>query len=98
MIATLLSKISITTILFYWRNDTSSFVPENVSPLSCSSGLVRHTLLFVYFLKELISFIGFLDKCHTSVFQRFDLFCSDRVNSLWLAVAVSPVPKVLCKS
>ena len=47
----------------------NQFVPEIVSPLPCSSGLVRHRLLFVYFFKELISFIGSLDKCHTSVFN-----------------------------
>ena len=83
MIATLsfLLKISITAISFYWRNDTptfchltectspNQFVPEIVSPFLCSSGLVRHTLLYVYFFKQLISFIGSLDKCHTSVFN-----------------------------
>ena len=47
----------------------NQFVPEVVSPLSCSPALVRHTLLIVYFFKELISFIGSLDKCHTSVFN-----------------------------
>ena len=91
-------KMSITTILIYWCNDTPSFVtwrsrlatapytptcivihggqftsgvhpsnqfvPEIVSPLPCSPALVRHALLF---LKELISFIGSLDKYHTSV-------------------------------
>ena len=89
--------------MFYWRNDTPSFVtwqsslptapdssmcivihggqftgeghppnqfvPEIVSPLPCSPALVRHTLLTVYVFKELISFIGSLDKCHTSVFN-----------------------------
>ena len=82
MIATLsflLMKISVTTISFYWCSDTPNFVtwrssfqnhfvPEIVSPLSCSSGLVRHTLPFVYFLK-LISSIGYPDKCHISVFN-----------------------------
>ena len=34
------------------------FVPEIVSPLPCSPVLVLHTLLTVYFFKELISFIG----------------------------------------
>ena len=47
----------------------NQFVPEIVSPLSCSSALVRHTLQIVYFFEELISFIGSLDKCHTSVFK-----------------------------
>ena len=47
----------------------NQFVLEIVSSLSCSPALVRHTLLFVYFLKELISFIGSLDKYHTSVFN-----------------------------
>ena len=46
----------------------NQFVP-NVSRLPCSSGLVRHTLLFVHFFKELVSFIASLDKCHTSVFN-----------------------------
>ena len=82
MIATLfLLKISITAISFYWRNDTTTFCNLTefirksisslrfVSPLPCSSELVRHTLLFVYFFKELISFNGSLDKCHTSVFN-----------------------------
>ena len=45
------------------------FVPEIVSPLPYSPALVCHTLLIVYFFKELISFIGSLDKCHTSVFN-----------------------------
>ena len=46
------------------------FVPDIVSHLPCSPELVRHTLLFfLYFFKELISFIDPLDKCHTSVFN-----------------------------
>ena len=44
----------------------NQFVPKTVSPLPA---LVRHTLLIVYFFKELISFIGSIDKCHTSVFN-----------------------------
>ena len=47
----------------------NQFVLEIVSSLPCSPALVRHTLLFVYFFKELTSFVGFLDKCHTSVFN-----------------------------
>ena len=47
----------------------NQFVPEIVSHLPCSSGLARHKLLFVYIFKELISFIGSLHKCHTSVFN-----------------------------
>ena len=47
----------------------NQLVPEMVSPLPCSPALIRHTLLIVYFFKELISFIGFLDKCHTTVFN-----------------------------
>ena len=98
-------QMSITAILFYWHNDTPSFVTwrsrlatapdtptcivihggqftggvhppyqfvsEIVSPLPCSPALVCHTYLIVYyfFYKELISFIGTLDKCHTSVFK-----------------------------
>ena len=45
------------------------FVPEIVSSLPCSSGLVNYILLFVYFFKELISFTASFDKCHTSVFN-----------------------------
>ena len=52
----------------------NQFVPEIVSPLPCSPALVRHTLLIVYFFKELISFIGSLDKCHTSVFNALIYF------------------------
>ena len=47
----------------------NQFVPEIDSPLPCSPALVRHALQIVYFFKELISFIGSLDKCHTSVFN-----------------------------
>ena len=47
----------------------NQFVHEIVSPLPCSPTLVRHILLIVYFFKELISFTGSLDKCHTSVFN-----------------------------
>ena len=42
---------------------------EIVCPLSCSSALNRHILLFVYFSQKRISFIDSLDKCHTSVFN-----------------------------
>ena len=42
---------------------------EIVSPLPCSYEFVRHELLFVIFFKKLISFIGFLVKCHTRVFS-----------------------------
>ena len=47
----------------------NQFIPEIVSPLPCSPALVCHTLLIVCIFKELISFFGFLDKCHTSVFN-----------------------------
>ena len=56
----------------------NQFVPEIVSPLPFSPALVRHTLLIVYFFKELISFTGSLDKCHTSVSN--DLFIDQRDN------------------
>ena len=49
------------------------FVNEIVSPLPGSSGLVRHVLLF-FFFKQLISFVGFLDKCHISVFNALIYF------------------------
>ena len=47
----------------------NQFVPEIVSPLPCLAALVRHTLLIVYFFKELLSFIGSLNKCHTSILK-----------------------------
>ena len=76
----ILMKISINAVSFYWSSDTptfvtwrsssqNQFVPKIVSPLPCSSELVHLKLLFVYFFKEAISFIGSLDKCHTSVFN-----------------------------
>ena len=52
----------------------NKFVPEIVSPLPGSPARVRHTLLIIYFFKELISFIGSLDKCHTSVFNALILY------------------------
>ena len=54
----------------------NQFVPEIVSPLPCSPALDRHTLLIVYFFKEhnIISFIGSLDKCHTSIFNALIFF------------------------
>ena len=63
--------ISNTRSPVHWRSSSpqNKFVPEIVSPLPCSPALVCHTLLIVYFFKELISFIGSLDKCHTSVFN-----------------------------
>ena len=73
MIATLsfLLKISITAISFHWCNDTPIFCyqissSKIVSPLGCSSRLVRHTLLFGYLL---ISFIASFGKCHIRVFN-----------------------------
>ena len=47
----------------------NQFVPETVCPLPCSPRHVSHKLPFVYFFKELVTFIGYLDKCHTSVFN-----------------------------
>ena len=96
-------KMSITAILFYWRNDTPSFVtwwsrlatapdaptrivihggqftggvhppnqfvPEIVSPLPCSPATCSSFITDCLFFKEHMSFIGSLDKCHTSVFN-----------------------------
>ena len=59
----------------------NQFVPEIVSPLPCSPALVRHTLLIVYFFKELISFIGSLDKCHTRVFNALILHYQEEIFS-----------------
>ena len=47
----------------------NQFVPEVVNSLPGSSVLVRHTLLFAFFFKELISFMGPTDKCHTWTFN-----------------------------
>ena len=47
----------------------NQFVPESVSPSPCSPAFVRHTLLIVYSFKELISFISYLDKCDSNVFN-----------------------------
>ena len=57
----------------------NQFIPEIVSPLPYSPALVCHTLLIVYFFKDLISFIGSLDNCHTSVFNTDYLL--DRLNN-----------------
>ena len=56
---------------FVTRRSSSpnQFVPKIVSPLPCSTALVRHKLLFAYVFKELILFMGYLNKCHTSVFN-----------------------------
>ena len=65
-----LMKMSITAISFYWRKDKpnfchlTEFIPKSVclvSTLPCLSRLVCHTLLFVYFFKELVSFIDYLN-------------------------------------
>ena len=58
---------------FVTRQSSSpnQFFPAITGPFACSSELVRHTLLSVNFFKELISFIGSLDKYHTSVFNAF---------------------------
>ena len=76
---------NITAISFYWRHDTptlchlssspNQLVPEIVSPLPCSDGLVRHTLPFVYFFKGLNSFIGLRDVSvsrDVKIFQRIE--------------------------
>ena len=60
----------------------NQFVPRIVRPLPCSSGLVRHILLFVYFFEELISFIGSLNKCHISVFNVLIFFFPIRAASV----------------
>ena len=60
--------------LRHLSSSPNQFVPEIVSPLPCSSGLVHHILPFVCFLKDLISFIGFLDKYHPSVFNALILY------------------------
>ena len=54
----------------------NQFVLEIVSSLPYSSGLVRHRLLFaIFFSKKLISLIGSLDQCHTSVFNALIRYC-----------------------
>ena len=57
----------------------NQFVPEIVSPLPCWFVLVCHTILFVYFFKELISFMESLDKCHTSVFNALIILDMDGI-------------------
>ena len=65
-----------TCIVIHGGQDTggvhppNQFVPEIVSPLPCLPELVHHTLLVVYFFKELIPF----DKCYTSVFNALIFF------------------------
>ena len=70
----------------------NQFVPESVSTLPCLTGLVRNILLFVYFFKELVSFIGSLNKCHTSVskalvFVHLEAFDSNTTSD-WLSHTV----------
>ena len=50
--------------------------------MAFSSELVRR-ILFVYFFKYLISFIGFFDKCHTSVFNALVFYVTgfDAINA-----------------
>ena len=45
----------------------NQFVPEIISPLPCSSELVRHTLVFVLFFQKVHFSKWHFDKCHTSV-------------------------------
>ena len=54
---------------FTARVHPANQVREIVSPLPYSSGLVCHKLPFFYFFSELVSFIGYLDKCETSIFN-----------------------------
>ena len=61
----------------------NQFVPEIVSPLPCSPAFCRHTLLIVYFFKELISFIGSLDKCHASVFNALSFSGQLKFGNVW---------------
>ena len=57
---------------FVTRRSSSQnqFVPEIVSPLPCSSYIT-----VCLFFQKLISFIGSLDKCHTSVFDALVSYC-----------------------
>ena len=64
-----------TNFVTWGSSSPNQFVPEIVSLLPCLSGLVRRILLFVYFFKERISFIGSLDKCHTRVFNTLIQLC-----------------------
>ena len=77
-----LLKISLSTVAFYWHNDTlglchltmfipNQCVPELVHPLACSS------YVYCYLMVPppppppnlSIIYISFLDKCHTSAFN-----------------------------
>ena len=53
----------------------NQFVPEIVSSLPWSSGLVCHTLLFVYFFKRTYFFHWFPRQMSHQHFQRFDYTC-----------------------
>ena len=56
--------------LNWGSNSNHQVMSLTCSPLSHPGrALVHHTLLILYFFKELISFVGSLDKCHTSVFN-----------------------------
>ena len=61
---------------------------------------VCHTLLFVYFFKLLIPYIGCLDKCRTSAFSVLFNTCFDRVNplqnKLWFFSSTGRRPASLC--
>ena len=57
------------TFVIWLTSSQNQFASELVRPLVFSCGLVCHILLFVYFFQLLIPDIGFLDKCHTSVFN-----------------------------
>ena len=58
------------TITIYWRNDTLNLCPKISSPLSLFVlWLVCDILLFFFSPKLLISYLSFLDKCHTRAFN-----------------------------
>ena len=71
-----------TCIVIHGGQFTGGIHPQNqfipVSPLPCLHALVCHTLLFVYFFKELISFISSFDKCHTSIFNPLIMYLQSK--------------------
>ena len=58
-----------TTFVICPYSSQNEFVPQLLRPLGFSSGLVRHILLLVNFIKLMIPDIGSIDKCHTIAFN-----------------------------
>ena len=59
----------------------NQFVPEIVSPLPYSSGLVRHILLFVYLFQRIYLFHWLPRPMPHHCFQRLIFFCMSNNHS-----------------